>query len=334
MLHASWASQAIGVAAELGLPDLLRDGPRTSDDLAAAARAHAPSLHRLLRALTTIDICRECADGAFELTDTGALLSTDHPHSLRSWVIWWTRYLWPVWGNLLYSVKTGKSARAMLLGTEGFAHLADNPASASTFNRALAEITRTVAEEIVAGIDFSLFALIVDVGGGEGELLCHILRECPRARGILFDLPHAVEGARLRMAREGLAARCECVSGDFFRSLPRNGGAYLLKSVLHDWDDNRASELLSVCRSAMSEDSVLVVIERVLPDHLRPSRQHRAVARGDLTMLVAHAARERTEAELRSLLSDAGFAIRRMVTTEGSLGVIEAVPLRIERSLA
>src|SRR5262245_23928286 len=236
MLTSSWMAQALHVAAELRIADLLRDGPHTSDELAATSGADPPSLHRLLRALTTIDVCREREDGSFEVTPTGALLGTDVPGSLRAWTIWWGRYLWPVWGQLLYSVKTGKSARALLIGTKGFEHLAGDPEAAAVFNEALGELTRLTAQSIVRAYDFSGLKRIVDVGGGYGELLASILRAHPGASGVLFDLDHAIGEARRRFQEAGLAERCEFVAGDFFRWLPRGGDAYVLKSVIHDWD--------------------------------------------------------------------------------------------------
>jgi len=320
----SWMAQAAYVAAELRLADLLAEGPRTSEDLAIATGTHAPSLHRLLRALTTIEICREREDGSFEITPMGSLLGTDVPGSLRSWTIWWGAHLWQVWGSLLYSVKTGESARKMLSGTDGFKHLEQDPEAAAVFNEALVELTRLTSKSVVRIYDFSGLKRIVDVGGGYGELLICILRASPATSGVLFDLPHAIEGGKRRFEEAGLASRCEFLEGDFFVSVPGGADAYILKSIIHDWDDKKSKLILENCRSAMGEKGRLLLVERVLPDRLEVSAAHQAAVRTDLTMLVAHAGQERTEAEFRGLLSSAGFRVIRILPVGMTFSVIEA----------
>src|SRR5712692_9413367 len=188
IIGASWMSQATYVAAQLHIPDLLADGPKTSAELANASGSHAPSLYRLLRALATLEICREREDGAFELTPMGALLRSDVPGSLRSWAIFWGGPDWPVWGHLLHSVKTGETARKHLAGTKDFQHLALDPDLAALFNQAMVELTRPVAQDVVRAYDFSSMARIVDVGGGSGELLSAIHQANSGARGVLFDM--------------------------------------------------------------------------------------------------------------------------------------------------
>jgi len=285
-------------------------------------------LHRLLRALATIEICRELDDGAFEITPMGTLLRTDAPQSLRSWTIWWAHHLSPVWDRLLDSVKTGRSARALLAGTEGFAHLDRDPDMAALFNRAMAELTRLTADSVVQAYGFSGLTRIVDVGGGYGELLAAILTANRSASGVLFDLPHAIAGGRRRLEEAGLAGRCEFVAGDFFEAVPGGGDAYVLKHVIHDWNDEHGARILESCRGAMASDARLLLVEQILPDRLVASSTHRSAARSDLTMLVAHAAGERTEAEFRRLLGAAGFRVARVVPAGGLLGVIEALPRR------
>jgi orsellinic acid C2-O-methyltransferase len=322
----SWMTQAIYVAAELRIADLLTEGPRTSEDLAAATGTHAPSLRRLLRALTTIEICREREDGSFEITPMGLLLGTDVPESLRSWTIWWGAHLWQVWGNLLYSVKTGESARKLLTGTDGFKHLEQDSEAAAVFNQALVELTRLTTENIMRIYDFSGLKRIVDVGGGHGELLISILRANPTSSGILFDLPHAIEGGRRRFEEAGLVCRCEFLEGDFFESVPKGADAYILKSIIHDWDDNKSKLILENCRHAMAEKGRLLLVERVLPERLEVSVDHQAVVRSDLTMLVALAAKERTETQFRELLNSAGFRVTRFLPAGMTFSVIEAFP--------
>lgn len=323
MINGSWIAQAISVTAELGLADLLRDEPQTSEVLADATKSDPTSLHRLLRALTTIDICRELDDGRFNLTEMGKLLCSDSPDSLRNWSMWWGKYLWPVWGNLRYSVNTGRSARTLLTGSEGFKHLENDPAAAATFNQALVELTRLTTSDVVRAYDFSSCQLIVDVGGGYGELLAAILTENPKARGILFDLPHATEGAKRHFEQAGLSHRCEFVAGDFFQSVPQGADAYVLKSVIHDWNDDKSREILATCRNAMSHDSRLLLVERVMPQRLEVSASHQSAARSDLNMLVALGAQERTEIEFRNLLQSAGFELTHIFPA-GMVSVLEA----------
>jgi hypothetical protein len=326
LISGSWISQALYVAAELRIADLLAASPATGEALATATGTNAAALERLLRALTTIDVCRQRNDGTFEITPKGALLGSDAPGTVRAWTLWWGKYLWPVWGNLLYSVRTGKSARSMLLGTEGFEHLTRDPEAAAVFNRAAAELTRLTAADVVSAYDFTGLGRIMDVGGGRGELLAAILRAAPAARGVLFDLPHATEAGRQHFAEVGLAARCEFVAGDFFRSVPPGADAYVLKSVIHDWNDERSRTILQHCRMAMGSSGRLLLVEALLPERLGTSPAHQAAAWSDLNMLVALAAKERTEAELRTLAASAGLRVTRVVPAGRTFSLLEAVP--------
>lgn len=323
----SWTSQATYVAARLGIPDILADGPKWPAEVAALANAHPDSLHRLLRALTTIDICRERDDGSFELTDMGSLLRSGAPDSLRSWTIFWGGHLWPIWEHLLHSVTTGESARKLVLGTEGSEHLERDPDGARVFHDAMAELTRTIAEDVVRAYDFSGVRRIVDVGGGYGEMLATILQANPATTGVLVDLPHGIENAGPRLEAAGVASRCDLVAGDFFESVPAGGDAYLLKSVLHDWNDERGRVILENCRRAMSPQGKILLVERVVPERLEATPEHQALARSDLHMLVAWAARERTELELRELLGAAGFRVTKIVPIRSTFFLIEGAPL-------
>jgi hypothetical protein len=321
----SWKTQALYAAAELKIADMLANGPRTSEELAAASGAHAPSMHRLLRALATIEICVERKDGSFEITPMGALLGTDATDSLRSWTIWWGMHLWPVWGNLLHSVITGQCARKLVTGTEGFGHLEQDPEAAARFNLAMAELTHLSTESVAESYDFSGLKSIVDVGGGYGELLLTLLKAYPDISGTLFDLPHAMEGARQHFAEAGVISRCDFYAGNFFDSIPGGADAYILKSVIHDWDDDKSRQILENCRQAMGQRGRLLLVEQVLPDHLENSATHQSLMRSDLTMLVAHAAKERTESEFRALLNTAGMRTTRIILANSTFSVIEAV---------
>jgi len=328
ILTGNWKTSVLAVAAELRIADLLATGPRTGAEMASATGAHPPSVHRLLRALSTIGICAEREDGSFDLTPLGALLREESPHSQRAWTIWWGHHLWPVWGNLLYSVRTGQSARKLLRSTEGFAHLKDDPEAAAIFNRASVELMRLSARDIVRTYDFSGLSRIVDIGGAHGALLLAILEAYPSAAGILFDLPHTIDGAKPYVERPDLAGRCDLICGDFFLSVPPGGDAYILKSVIHDWDEERSLRILRNCHQAMSPTARLLVIEPIVPERLGISAAHQALARSDLTMLIAHAAQERTEAEFRDLLNSSGFEILRILPVNADFSLIEAFAAR------
>jgi hypothetical protein len=328
ILTGSWKTQALYVAAALRLADHLAPGPQNSADLAAAVAADPHALHRLLRALCAIEMCRERADGRFELAPLGALLQEDSPHSLRAWTMWWGHHLWPVWGNLLYSVKTGKSARTMLLGTEGFGHLQKDPEAAAVFYRVTIELTRLAAQSILKAYDFSGLKRIADVGGGHGEMLASVLGANPGTSGILFDLPVAVAGAAdyFNKSHPDLAARCAFVAGDFFQSIPDGADAYILKSVIHDWDDEHSARILANCRRAMADDAKLLLIEPVLPERSTASALQATLSRHDLNMLVALGAQERTEREFAALLGGAGLRIVRTVPAGPVYSLIECLP--------
>lgn len=326
LINATWMSQAVCAAAELGIADALASGPRHLEELAHATHSHAPSLHRLMRGLASLDLCREQGDGSFALTSTGSLLRADAPDSLQQWALWSGRYLWPLWGELLRSVKSGCPARKRIEGTEGFDHLERDGAAAAVFNHAMADLTRLIASEVAHAYDFTEMRLIVDVGGGYGGLLAAILAAYPDARGVLYDLPHASEGARAYLTKANVATRCELVTGNFLESVPAGADAYLLKSVLHDWDDARCAIILRNCRRAMAATGRLLLIERIVPARFEACTHHRNIARSDLTMLIGHEGRERSEAELNILLYSCGFALTRVIPTALGFSIVEAVP--------
>jgi SAM-dependent methyltransferase len=324
IIGGSWMSQATYVAAELRIADLLAGGPRRVDELAKAAECHPPSLRRLMRGLASLGICVEREDGRFDLTPMGALLRSDAPDSLRSWAIVWGKLQWPVWGNLLHSVRTGESARTLVLGTEGYEHLARDADAATVFNRAMTEITRLVANEVARVYDFSGARRIVDVGGGYGELVAAILKTHPKARGVVVDMLHASEAAKLYARDAGVAERCEFIAGDFFESVPPDGDAYLLKSVLHNWNDEKSALILRNCGRAMPRGAKLLLVERIFPARVGVSPAHQAAARSDLNMLVGPGGHERTEVEFRKLLGAAGFTPVEVFATATEFSVIES----------
>ncbi len=311
----------IHLAARLSLADHLADGPKTSAELATATRTHAPSLHRLLRALTCFGVVTQTGPDRFELAPRGTPLRSDVPDSIRSLVLLYcSERAWRSWGELEYGIRTGNVPSEYVWGMPTFEYFAKHPDMLATFNAAMAEHTRSVAPEIIAGYDFSRFGTLVDIGGGNGTLLAAILNAVPGLRGVLFDLPIGVERAAVTLTDAGVADRCRVVTGDFFNSIPEGADAYLLKSVIHDWDDHEAVEILRNCRAAMADEGVVLVVERILPEEVSPADIGAVMS--DLNMLVATGGRERTAAEFRALYATAGLEPAELVGPLGDYFVI------------
>lgn len=322
-------TQAVHAAAQLGLADQLADGPRAIQDLANDTGAHGPSLARLMRALAALGLVEQVDDGAIALTPLGTLLRSDVPGSLRDAF----RFLagdwnWRSWGQLLYSVRTGNPAFDHVFGMSNFEYWGRDTQAGEIHDAYFQTMSHSSDAPIVAAYDFSRFRTVVDVGGSTGSLLAAILREHSGLRGILFDLPHVVSRSERVLAEAGVADRCAVVGGSFFESVPAGGDAYVLKYVIHDWDDDRARALLRRCREAMDREAVLLVIEQVMPQRLEPGPEAHRITRLDLQMLVmTPGGRERTEQEFRSLLKEAAFELRGVTATASPFHVLEAFPL-------
>ncbi len=319
-------SQALYVAAKLGVADHLKDGPRSGEEVARSVGAHAPSLARLLRALVGIGILAEREDGRFALTAVGECLRSDAPDSQRAVAIFYgDRRHWGAWGALLQSVTTGEKFGGP--GKLDFTDLAArDPEGAAIFNDAMSAFTRGMDAAVTEAYDFSRIRTLVDVGGGHGALLAGILRAQPHLRGILFDIPPVIDGARAHVERAGLGSRIELVAGSFFEVVPPGGDAYMLKFIIHDWDDERSTQILQSCRRAMDANGKLLLVERVVPPLVEQIPAHREAVLADLNMLVLTGGRERTEAEYTSLLAKSGFRLERIVATASMVSVVEGVP--------
>ena len=323
MMTGYWVSQALYVAAKLGIADLLVDGSRPVENLATATQTDAPSLRRVLRALASVGIFTEASPGSFALTPLAALLRTGTSDSMRALAIMYAEEQYHAWGNILHSVQTGQPAFEQQFGTSYFAYLAQHPEADRVFNEAMTGWTTQLVGAVLETYDFSPFKTIVDVGGSYGTLLAAILRSNPEARGILFDQPHVVAAAQEQLALAGVAERCTTVGGDFFVEIPAGADAYLLAQILHDWDDERSVAILQQCRRAMPAHGKLLVIELVLPRGEEPFFGKWL----DLHMLVLLGARERTAAEYGALFRAAGFELARVVPTPAGPSVVEAVPV-------
>jgi hypothetical protein len=317
------ATQLVAVAARLGVADRLARGPRTARELAADVDAHPEALHRLLRALASLGVFAETADGAFALTPLAEPLRADAAGSLRATaVLYGDEWLWRAYGRLLHSVRTGRPAFDDVHGEPIFAYLDRHPAAEAVFADAMSGFTERESAAVAEAYDFSRAATVVDVGGGQGALVAALLRRHPRLSGVVYDRAPAVAEARRRLAEAGLAARARGVAGDFFAAVPPGGDVYLLKSVIHDWDDAAAVAILRRCRAAMADSARLLVAERVVP----PGNGASEAKLFDVNMLVVTGGKERTEREHRALLAAAGLALVRVHPTPSPLTLLEAEP--------
>ncbi len=316
-------SQALYVAAKLGIADLLAEGTRRVEDLAGATGAHPSSLYRVLGLLASEGVFEELVEGRFALTPLAEPLCSNAPDSLRARAIFdGEEWNWHPWCNLLHSTKTGGSAFDHTYGVAVFDYLKETPEAALSFDNLMAARTRPWALSVVDAYDFADIGTLVDVGGGYGALLAAILAANPHLKGVLVDLPHVVAGAQPKLEDAGLADRCETAAGDFFQSVPEGGDAYILKHVLHDWDDDRCVSILENCRRAISNEGRLLVVEILIV----PGNEWDYGKYLDLNMLVLAKGRERTEEQYRTLLEVAGFTLSRVVAARSELSIIEGRP--------
>ena len=315
-----WASQAVYMACKLSLPEHLAPGARNADELADLVQARPEPLYRLMRALSTFGVLMEDDQGRFSLTSVGESLRTDAPGSLRWLALYMVEAEWEAWRQALHSIRSGETAIEHLFGRPLFVHLQHRPDLQESFSKAMAGMAQQLSVAVGEAYDFSLARNIVDVGGGHGGLMMHLLRTNPEARGIVFDLAHVVEGAGAALD-ENLRPRCRFVAGSFFETIPAGGDIYLMSYIIHDWDDERAVEILKRCREAMKAESRLLIIENVLPDARVPSFGKLL----DLEMLVIAGGQERTEQEYRRLVERSGLHVTRVIPTAAPQSIIETV---------
>jgi len=315
--------QCIYVAAKLGIADLLKDGPKNSEELAKATRTHAPSLYRVLRLLTAVDLVTEGEAHSFALTPLGVYLQSGVPGSLRTMALaYGEKPFWPVWGALLHSVETGEPSFEHVFGLKVFDYYAQHPEEAELFNNFMTELTANVAPTVAVAYDFSTTHTLVDVGGGHGQMLASILQAYPTLHGVLFDLPHVVKGAPPLLEEAFVSDRCQVIGGDAFTAVPADYDTYLLSRVIHDWDDERTIALLTCCHQAMKPQGKVLLVERVIPTDRTPELH---VLESDVIMLVAPGGKERTEAEYRALLEAVGFELTKLIPVLRPYYIIEAV---------
>jgi SAM-dependent methyltransferase len=316
-----WLSQAIYVAAKLGLADLLKDGPKSCDVLAAATGADKQSLFRLMRALSSARVFAHLQNDSFALASAGESLQSNVPGSLRAIVMSIGEIHYQAWGDLLHSIQTGSPAFNKVFGTGLFEYLQRNPEAADTFNRGMTDVSSMLAYAVLMAYDFSGISAIVDVGGGQGKLLRSILQLNPQIKGTVFDLEPAIEMTKQHLGSDACGGRCSAIAGDFFDSVPEGADAYILSGVIHDWDDDHGIRILKNCRRAMARNGRLLLVEVVVPD--ADAKCFSKLL--DLNMLVMTGGRERTKSEFRTLLAAAGYRLTKMVPTMAPQSVIEAL---------
>jgi O-methyltransferase domain/Dimerisation domain len=319
-------SQSLYVMAELGIADLLRDGPRDSDDLAQATEAHPPTLYRVLRFLAAHGILEEVVPHRFALTSLGTMLRSDVRGSRRaSTRMQLQEAQWRPWGHLLQTVRTGETAFDLVHGMTFFERLDHHPEEAVLFSQAMSTVTAFSGGGTAIAYDFAAIGTLVDIGRSQGQLLAAILGRYQHLQGVLFDRPAAISTAPALLAEAGVADRCEIVPGSFFETVPSGGDAYILRHILHDWSDEACVAILKVCRAAVAPESRLLIIERtVASDGQTPL----SVLYADLEMLVNVGGQERTRDQYSTLLAAADFRLTDAIPTgeQPPHMIYEAVP--------
>lgn len=324
LLNSYLVARSIHVAAQLGVADVLQDGPKAVADIAAAVGAHPDSLYRLLRALVSVGVFTEVEPGSFALTPLGNCLREDTVPSLRSYARLFGSDIWlQTFDHFLEVVQTGRPGFDLAHGMPRYAYLDQHPELGSLYNQAMGDISSVQIPALLAAYDFSGIQSIVDVGGGQGGLLAAILVANPHTTGMLFDRPQVAEEARAKIEAAGLAGRCRVVSGDMFKEVPEGGDAYIVKHVFMELDDAEAEVLLWNLRRAIRGGGRLLVIDPVIPAGNEPSPNTMA----DLAMLLlSPAGRSRTPAEFHNLFETAGFVPGRVIPTPPLTSIVEAIP--------
>jgi hypothetical protein len=318
-----WVSHLIYVAAKLELADRLKDGSRTVEELATAAEVQAPALYRLLRALASVGVFAETKGKRFKLTPLAALLQKAVPGSMHAAALMWgEKFQEDAWAQLLHGIKTSEIPFLKAHGVPPFEYLEKHPEALKIFGEAMTSVSSTENPAIAAGYKFSGIQTLVDVGGGHGSLLSTILKVNPKLKGVLFDQPSVITRAKQdgHVTAKGIPERCTLESGDFFEAAPKGGDAYIMKRVLHDWDDERCAKILANCCAAMSKKGRVLVVESVIPPGNGPDRGKLA----DMQMLIM-GGRERTKQEFAAVFRAAGLKLTRVVPTKCPLSIVEGV---------
>jgi hypothetical protein len=323
MASGYWMTQLIYVAAKLGIADLLKDGPKSCDEIAAATGTNARSIYRVLRTLAGTGVFAETEQqGYFTLTPLAAALRSGVPGSMRAMAVMFGEEQYKAWGEILFSLKTGKSSFEHMYGVPMFKYFVDNPEPGEIYEEAMTSVSAAEKAEILKSYDFSYIKKLVEVGGGHGSFISSILKANPNMQGVLFDQPYVIEGAKDFIKAEGLTDRCELVAGNFYESVPAGGDTYSLKHVLHGCSDEQCITVLKNCHKAMVDNGKLLIVERIVG-----SGKDAFLAKFldvNMMMLVTGGC-ERTEAEYRNVIEASGFEVVRVVPSKAGVSVIESI---------
>ena len=325
MVQGFMPAKSLQVAAELGIADLIAEKPKSADQLSTILGVHSESLYRLLRALTSLGIFKEISHNQFENTPLSEAFRTNVPGSMRDYLIFYPDdpFMLAV-TKLLDVVKTGKPSFKDANGCEQWEYFQRHRESAERFNKGMAARTSQVISALLESYDFSQFKTLIDVGGGLGTVLASILSKFQQLHGCLYEQSSVVEGAKSFLEAQGVISRCNLISGDFFESVPKDFDAYLMKSIIHDWDDEKALAILKNCRASINKHGKLLLIERVIGQDDAPL----SVKWQDLYMMVIYGSRVRTEQEFRNLLRASDFELKKVIALPGpDDAVIEAEPI-------
>jgi hypothetical protein len=325
LIAAYWQSQLVFVAAKLGIADVLIAGPLTVEEIAKRVGAHVPTLRRIMRALASLGVFAKDSLDRYRLTPLAQTLRSDHPDSLRNFALMLVdTYNWDAWGALVHAVTTGESAFEHVHGMPPFPFMQAHPEKEKMFSASMASLSTLENGAVARAYKFGKLRTFVDVGGAHGHLLASILRIHARLRGVLFDQPQVIEAATQTgyITASDVRARCEARGGDFFASVPAGADAYVLKYILHDWDDGDCIRILANCRRAMNEDGRVLVVDRVLRGANRPDWSKLL----DINMMVVSGGRERTKEEFGQLFAGAGLRLKRVIRTASPLKILEAMP--------
>lgn len=322
---AHYVSHALHAVAALGVADHLTDGPRSAEALAEATGTHAPSLRRVLRLLVTEGVFVEEADGRFAATPLSATLAGGFSDAVQ---VFAGPMVQRPWGDLVETLRTGEYAFERVYGQGPFEYFDARPEESAMFDRTMGSFTRWIAVGVTKAYDFSGLRRVLDVGGGEGALLTGVLRAHPHLEGAVFDLARSEESARAHIASAEVADRCAFVAGDFFEAVPAGYDAYLIKHVIHDWDDARAIRILTRVREAIGDTGApVLLVEGLYPSAIDTSFEAAGAARNDCNMMVVTGGKQRTEAELRALYEPAGLTLSRVIPTGVGASIVEGLPI-------
>lgn len=320
MMVGAWMTQALSVVAELGVADVLAKAPATPAELASTLKTTEEGMLRILRALSSVGVFQQNGEGRFEMAALGQLLRSDVADSQRAFARMAGAEFYTAWHGLRQSVELGTPGFDAHYGKEFFAYMGEHPDRWGIYDQAMHAVHGPETEPMLESYDFGAFATVVDVGGGNGRTLAAILKRYPHLHGVLYELPDVADRARATFDEMGLAHRATVSAGDFFKTIPRGADAYLLRHVIHDWNDADAVTILSNCRKSMHPESKLLMVESVIS----PGNGFSFVKWLDLMMMLV-GGRERTADEYGKLLHAAGLRLSAITPTSCEISVLEGV---------